>query len=79
MYESTLIIIIDCIFFRKWVFREVNVPKEELEKYQENTIGDLVYPRQTILDESLGTALWFAARGQDGLDTSTSRVGQKGV
>ncbi|KAJ8726557.1 hypothetical protein PYW07_001255 [Mythimna separata] len=59
---------------RKWVFREVNVPKEELEKYQEDNIGDLVYPRQTILDESLGTALWFAARGQDCSNTSTSRV-----
>ena len=55
----------------------MNVPKEEIEKYQENTIGDLVYPRQTILDESLGTALWFAARGKDCTDASTSRVSLK--
>ncbi|XP_035446563.2 asparagine synthetase domain-containing protein CG17486 isoform X2 [Spodoptera frugiperda] len=60
---------------RDWIFREVNVSKEEQEKYQEDIIGDLVYPRETILDESLGTALWFAARGQDCLhDVSTSRV-----
>ncbi|XP_021185992.3 asparagine synthetase domain-containing protein CG17486 isoform X2 [Helicoverpa armigera] len=59
---------------RKWVFREVNIPKEEVEKYQENVIGDLIYPRKTILDESLGTALWFAARGQSSLESSSCRV-----
>nr|XP_032510579.1 asparagine synthetase domain-containing protein CG17486 isoform X3 [Danaus plexippus plexippus] len=46
---------------RLWVFHEVNVPKEQLEEYQSLIIGDLVYPRKTILDESLGSALWFAA------------------
>ncbi|CAB3230615.1 unnamed protein product [Arctia plantaginis] len=59
---------------RQWVLKEVNVPKQELDKHQAETIGDLVYPRQTILDESLGTALWFAARGQDDRSISTSRV-----
>ncbi|KAH9642735.1 hypothetical protein HF086_010388, partial [Spodoptera exigua] len=60
---------------RDWNFREINVTKEEQEKYQEEIIGDLVYPRETILDESLGTALWFAARGQDCLcNISSSRV-----
>ncbi|PZC81189.1 hypothetical protein B5X24_HaOG213290 [Helicoverpa armigera] len=59
---------------RKWVFKEVNIPKEEVDKYQENVIGDLIYPRKTILDESLGTALWFAARGQNSLESSTCRV-----
>ncbi|KAJ2953842.1 hypothetical protein O0L34_g1472 [Tuta absoluta] len=59
---------------RKWIFKEVNVPKEELESVQKSTIADLVYPRQTILDESLGSALWFAARGQDDNSTSCCRV-----
>ncbi|XP_049868913.1 asparagine synthetase domain-containing protein CG17486 [Pectinophora gossypiella] len=59
---------------RKWVFREINVPKEELEGYQKSIIADLLYPRQTILDESLGSALWFAARGQDGDYTCPCRV-----
>ncbi|KAI5634533.1 asparagine synthase domain-containing protein [Phthorimaea operculella] len=59
---------------RKWIFKEVNVPKEELEAVQKSTIADLVYPRQTILDESLGSALWFAARGQNDHSTSSCRV-----
>lgn len=54
--------------------KEVNVPKEEIDKHQAETIGDLVYPRLTVLDESLGTALWFAARAQDDKSISTSRV-----
>ncbi|XP_047544798.1 asparagine synthetase domain-containing protein CG17486 [Vanessa atalanta] len=59
---------------RMWIFREVNVPKEKLEKYQSLIIGDLVYPRRTILDESLGSALWFAARWDDELDVSPCRI-----
>lgn len=27
------------------------------------TIADLIYPLNSILDDSLGCALWFAARG----------------
>lgn len=72
--EAIIYILTNFIPFRQWVFREIDVPKDELEKYQENIIGDLVYPRQTILDESLGTALWFAARAQDNMGSSTSRV-----
>ncbi|GBP06025.1 Asparagine synthetase domain-containing protein CG17486 [Eumeta japonica] len=59
---------------RKWVFHEVNVPLEELEKYQKTTIADLVHPRQTILDESLGSALWFAARAKTDSSVSPCRV-----
>lgn len=56
------------------MFREINVPKEELEECQRRSIADLVHPRQTILDESLGSALWFAARGHDEHSVSPSRV-----
>ncbi|XP_047987290.1 asparagine synthetase domain-containing protein CG17486 [Leguminivora glycinivorella] len=59
---------------RKWNFIEVNVPREELEEYQLRTIADLVFPRKTILDESLGSALWFASRGQVDDKTSPCRV-----
>ncbi|XP_063617413.1 asparagine synthetase domain-containing protein CG17486 [Cydia splendana] len=59
---------------RKWNFIEVNVPKEELEEFQMKTIADLVFPRKTILDESLGSALWFASRGQVEDSTSSCRV-----
>lgn len=51
---------------------EVDVSKEELEEYQSSTIADLVYPRKTILDESIGTALWFAARGKNGNNSTSS-------
>lgn len=61
-------------YFRKWNFREVNIPREKLEKYQCSIIGDLVYPRRTVLDESLGSAFWFAALGEDELDVSPCRV-----
>ncbi|XP_013201210.2 asparagine synthetase domain-containing protein CG17486 [Amyelois transitella] len=59
---------------RKWVFKEVNISREELEKMQKSVIADLVYPRLTILDESLGSALWFAAKGEDEKGRSLSRV-----
>lgn len=56
------------------MFKEVNIPKEELEQRQNQVIADLVYPRKTILDESLGTALWFAARARDENAASPCRV-----
>ncbi|XP_028155900.1 asparagine synthetase domain-containing protein CG17486 isoform X1 [Ostrinia furnacalis] len=59
---------------RKWVFKEINVPKDELNTYQETAIADLVYPRQTILDESLGSALWFASKAQDLQSVSPCRI-----
>ncbi|CAG9098104.1 unnamed protein product [Plutella xylostella] len=59
---------------RKWVFREVNITKNEFQELQKSTIADLVHPRQTILDESLGTALWFAARGRDDSGVSPCRI-----
>lgn len=41
-------------------------------------ISHLIHPLNTILDDSLGCALWFAARGQGILDgelyTSSARV-----
>lgn len=48
---------------RKWNLVEVNVTRKELESELESRISDLIYPLNTILDESLGAALWFAARG----------------
>lgn len=59
---------------RKWNFREINIPREKLEKYQSSIIADLVYPRSTVLDESLGSAFWFAALGEDELAVSPCRV-----
>lgn len=55
---------------RHWEFQKVDVPFGELEKEQRESIADLVHPRRTILDESLGSALWFASRGKCGEESS---------
>ncbi|XP_052873050.1 asparagine synthetase domain-containing protein CG17486 [Anopheles cruzii] len=47
---------------RVWNFVGINVSRAELNARQK-TISNLVYPLQTVLDESLGAALWFASRG----------------
>ncbi|XP_037036916.1 asparagine synthetase domain-containing protein CG17486 [Bradysia coprophila] len=46
---------------RKWNLIEVNVTREELKEALKEKISDLCYPLNSILDESLGAALWFAA------------------
>ncbi|XP_073329194.1 asparagine synthetase domain-containing protein 1 [Pagrus major] len=48
---------------RKWNFVEINVTQEELQKMREERICHLVYPLDTVLDDSIGCAVWFAARG----------------
>lgn len=55
---------------RKWNFIEINVTQEELQTYRSSRIGDLLYPLSTILDESLGCALWFASRAKGILPTT---------
>jgi len=35
----------------------------ELRHYRENIIKAVIYPCSTVLDDSIGSALWFAARG----------------
>nr|KAF7404479.1 hypothetical protein H0235_015173 [Vespula pensylvanica] len=57
---------------RKWNFIEVNVTQAELQKYRSSRINDLLYPLCTILDESLGCAMWFASRAK-GIITKTDR------
>lgn len=32
--------------------------------YRNNQVADLLYPLCTVLDDSIGCAVWFAARGQ---------------
>lgn len=59
---------------REWNFIEVNVPREELNREREERIADLVYPLKTILDDSLGCAIWFASRGMSGATESPCRV-----
>ncbi|XP_034939920.1 asparagine synthetase domain-containing protein CG17486 [Chelonus insularis] len=60
---------------RKWNFIEVNITREELQEYCSKHICHLIYPLRTILDESLGCALWFASRGS-GVSSSTNQLYQ---
>lgn len=49
---------------RQWNLVEVNVTRNELEQELNHHLRDLISPSKNILDESLGAALWFAARGK---------------
>ncbi|XP_044004502.1 asparagine synthetase domain-containing protein 1 [Aphidius gifuensis] len=49
---------------RYWNFIETNVSQEELLECRKDKICHLVYPLKTVLDESLGCAVWFGARGK---------------
>ncbi|KAA0203676.1 hypothetical protein HAZT_HAZT008200 [Hyalella azteca] len=44
--------------------RKVNVSREELEACRASHIRPLLRPHNTVLDDSIGCALWFAGRGQ---------------
>lgn len=59
---------------REWRFLAINVPKEELNEERSKHIADLIYPLKTVLDDSLGCALWFASRGTQGTKMSPCRV-----
>ncbi|XP_074858072.1 asparagine synthetase domain-containing protein 1 isoform X2 [Carettochelys insculpta] len=49
---------------RIWNFVEINVTLEELRKMRQHHISHLVYPLDTVLDDSIGCAVWFASRGE---------------
>ncbi|CAH1388564.1 unnamed protein product [Nezara viridula] len=63
---------------RCWNFVEINVTQEELKDERHKHIINLIYPLSSILDDSLGCAIWFAARGKgllnEKLYTSPTRV-----
>ncbi|XP_073503941.1 asparagine synthetase domain-containing protein 1 [Phyllobates terribilis] len=48
---------------RIWNFVEINVTPEELEQMRQQHISQLVQPLNTVLDDSIGCAVWFASRG----------------
>lgn len=48
---------------RTWNFVEINVSLEELQKLRRARICHLVHPLDTVLDDSIGCAVWFASRG----------------
>ncbi|KAG8548182.1 hypothetical protein GDO81_026252 [Engystomops pustulosus] len=67
---------------RIWNFVEIDVTHNELEQMRELHISQLVQPLNTVLDDSIGCAIWFASRGIGMLKcngekkpyTSTSKV-----
>ncbi|XP_066262602.1 asparagine synthetase domain-containing protein CG17486 [Euwallacea similis] len=63
-----------CYPNRSWNFVQINVSKETLNEEREKHIADLIYPLNTILDDSLGCALWFASKGTGETYTSPARI-----
>lgn len=49
---------------RRWNFVEIDVTQEELQKMRRERICHLVHPLDTVLDDSIGCAVWFAAGGK---------------
>ncbi|KAJ6215663.1 hypothetical protein RDWZM_010163 [Blomia tropicalis] len=49
---------------RRWNFVSIHISKEELEECREKHIRFLVKPSETVLDDSIGCAIWFATRGK---------------
>ncbi|NXN38714.1 ASND1 protein, partial [Rhinoptilus africanus] len=58
---------------RTWNFVEINVTPEELKKMRQQSIKHLIYPLDTVLDDSIGCAIWFASRGE-GFITNQGRL-----
>lgn len=60
---------------RRWNFIEVDVTVEELQEMRTRHISHLVSPLNSVLDDSIGCALWFAARGRGHLRASSLKAG----
>lgn len=52
---------------RRWNFVEIDVTREELQRRRRERVRHLVHPLETVLDDSIGCAVWFAARGAGSL------------
>lgn len=46
----------------------MNVTRDELNQSLKSRISHLVYPLNSVLDESVGSVLWFGARGIGNVD-----------
>ncbi|RVE58457.1 hypothetical protein OJAV_G00209640 [Oryzias javanicus] len=58
---------------RQWNFVEINVTQEELQQMRQEHICHLVHPLDTVLDDSIGCAVWFAARGKGVITEETEQ------
>ncbi|GAA6014243.1 hypothetical protein JCM11491_005012 [Sporobolomyces phaffii] len=57
---------------RRWNFVKVDVPYHEMLLHRD-TVVDLMYPQDTVMDLSIAIAFYFAARGQGTLHRPHSR------
>lgn len=48
---------------RDWRFVPVDCDRDQLSRTRVERIGPLIAPKNTVLDDSIGCALWFAASG----------------
>ena len=64
---------------RKWNLILVNVEPVEAERLREEHFRHLVHPLRTVLDDSIGCALWFAARGEGLLQSMGPGEGKGGA
>uniref|UniRef100_A0A8C5MR47 Asparagine synthetase domain-containing protein 1 n=1 Tax=Leptobrachium leishanense TaxID=445787 RepID=A0A8C5MR47_9ANUR len=72
---------------RVWNFVEINVSPEELKEMRRQRISRLIHPLNTVLDDSIGCAVWFASRGvgmltgdgENKLYASTAKVVLTGI
>ncbi len=64
---------------RKWNFIEVNITLEELRTERDGCIRHLLFPHQTVLDDSIGCALWFASRGKGVINKTEEYTSQAEV
>ncbi|XP_063070044.1 asparagine synthetase domain-containing protein 1 [Engraulis encrasicolus] len=62
---------------RRWNFLEINVTPEELQSARQERISHLVHPLDTVLDDSIGCAVWFASRGVGAMATADGCPEQK--
>lgn len=46
----------------------MNVTRTELNEALKTRISHLVYPLNTVLDESIGAVLWFGSQGSGNVD-----------
>ena len=58
---------------RQISFIQVNVTLQELQELRAERIRDLLHPLNTVLDDSIGCAVWWAGRGT-GLDLGTGET-----
>uniref|UniRef100_A0A1B6D251 Asparagine synthetase domain-containing protein n=4 Tax=Clastoptera arizonana TaxID=38151 RepID=A0A1B6D251_9HEMI len=81
--ETSLLELKNLAPHRVWNFVKIDVTREELESCRNHTIKNLIYPLDSVLDDSLGCALWFAAKGDGVLNgnpyTSPARISILGM